>query len=228
VTLPPAVSSILPADTARTWETIAPAIPEGAYLAGGTALAVHLHHRQSRDLDFFFGDAALDLDALDRRLRTLGPFAVTSRAPDTLNGLFSQTRVQFLGARGQINLEQPIPIAGIRVLGLSDILAMKVKVIGDRGELRDYFDLKRIEQITGRTFEEGLGLYMSRYGVKPEDASIMHIVTALGYLDDVDEDDLLPESKQEIAQYWTRRQPEVIRNLSRFGASPTTGEKTVE
>jgi DNA-binding MarR family transcriptional regulator len=139
-----------------------------------------------------------------------------------------RSRVQFLGARGQINLEQPIPIAGIRVLGLSDILAMKVKVIGDRGELRDYFDLKRIEQMTGRTFEEGLGLYMSRYGVKPEDASIMHIVTALGYLDDVDEDDLLPESKQEIAQYWTRRQPEVIRNLSRFGASPTTGEKTVE
>lgn len=227
MTLPPEVSAALPAETARTWETISPAIPESVYLAGGTALAVHLCHRESRDLDFFFDDPTLDLDALDLRLRSLGPFAVTSRARDTLNGLFSQTRVQFLGAQGQINLEEPLLVAGIRVLGLSDLLAMKVKVIGDRGELRDYFDLERIEQMTGRTFEEGLGLYMSRYDVKPEDTSIMHIVTALGYLDDVDEDDLLPESKQEIAQYWARRQPEVIRSLSRFGARPDRRVKKV-
>jgi hypothetical protein len=212
------VSSILPADTAKTWETIAPAIPESAYLAGGTALAVHLLHRESRDLDFFFDHHTLDLDALGRQLRALGPFAVTGRAPHTLNGMFSQTRIQFLGAQDQTNLERPTIVAGIRVLGLSDIFAMKVKVVGDRGELRDYFDLKSIEQLTGRTFEEGIGLYMARYHVHPEDAGIMHIVTSLGYLEDVDEDDLLPESKDEIARYWKRRQPQVIRSLSRFGA----------
>lgn len=90
-------------------------------------------------------------------------------------------------------------------------------MIGDRGELRDYFDLKHIEQLTGRTVEEGIGLYMTRFHVQPEDASIMHIVTALGYLEDVDEDELLPESKEEIARYWALRQPEVLRSLSRFG-----------
>ena len=220
MTLRRELSAALPADTARTWETIAPAVPVSAYLGGGTALAVHLRHRQSRDLDFFFDDPALDLDSLDRRLRDLGRFAVTSRAVDMLNGLFSETRVQFLGAHGQINLEPPVVVAGIQVLGLSDIMAMKVKVIGDRGELRDYFDLKMIEQMTGRTFEEGLGLYTSRYGVTAEDASIIHIVSSLGYLDDVDEDEMLPESKQEIARYWVRRQREVLRNLSRFGPTP--------
>jgi hypothetical protein len=220
VSIPPELSAVLPSDTARTWETIAPAVPKSAHLGGGTALAVHLHHRQSRDLDFFFDDPALDLDALARGLRDLGRFAVTSRAVDTLNGLFSETRVQFLGAAGQTNLEPPVMVAGIQVLGLSDIMAMKVKAIGDRGELRDYFDLKRIEQLTGRTFEEGLGLYMSRYGVTAEDTSIMHIVNSLGYLDDVDEDELLPERKREIARYWVSRQREVLRSLSRYGRVP--------
>jgi hypothetical protein len=59
---------------------------------------------------------------------------------------------------------------------------------------------------------------MARFGVAPEDASIPHIVEALGYLEDVDEDELLPEGKAEIAAYWRRRQLEVLRNLSRHGA----------
>lgn len=104
------------------------------------------------------------------------------------------------------------------MLGISDLFAMKVKAIGDRGELRDYFDLQQIEELTGRRVEEGIGLYMARFGVAPEDASIPHIVEALGYLDDVDEDELLPLGRAEIAAYWRRRQPEVLRNLSRHGA----------
>jgi hypothetical protein len=55
--------------------------------------------------------------------------------------------------------------------------------------LRDYFDLMTIEQRTNRTVDEGLGL---------------------GYFDDVDPDDALPVSRQQIVDYWTRRQPEII------------------
>ncbi len=62
---------------------------------------------------------------------------------------------------------------------------------------------------------------MARYAVLPEDASIPHIVQSLGYLDDVDEDDMLPESKAEIAAYWRWRQPEILRNLSRHGGPST-------
>jgi CRP-like cAMP-binding protein len=73
-----------------------------------------------------------------------------------------------------------------------------------------------IEQQTSRTAEEGLGLYMARYGEPADAPNIGHIVRALGYLEDVDEDEALPISKEEIASYWRRRQPEVVRNLSRF------------
>ena len=48
----------------------------------------------------------------------------------------------------------------------------------------------------------------------------MHIVRSLGYLDDVDEDEALPESKREITRYWVARQREVLLSLSRFGPMP--------
>ncbi len=219
MTLPGELRRILPAETAEAWELVAPILPPDCALAGGTALAVYLGHRESRDLDFFFTDGDLDLDALERSLQAQGELAVTRRAAGTLNCQLGGTKLQFLhdGCR---NLDTPLVMQGIPVLGMSDLFAMKVKVIGDRGELRDYFDLQQIELLTGRRFEEGLGLYQTRYGVSPEDASIPHIVQSLGYLDDVDDDHMLPATKAQIEAYWHRRQPQVLRSLSRNAAGP--------
>lgn len=61
---------------------------------------------------------------------------------------------------------------------LADVFTMKVKVISDRGVLCDYFDLKRIEEITGRGVEEGMGLYMTattcRQSTRASDTSSKH------------------------------------------------------
>ncbi len=219
MSVPDRLVDAMPTDTARSWEILSASIPSSAYLAGGTALAIHLQHRISRDLDFFFhGD--LDLDRLADELRDLGPFAVSARGSGTLNGLFSATRVQFLSAAGQRRLEPLAIVAGIPVAGIGDLLAMKLKVIGDRGELRDYFDVMTIEQRTGRSVEEGLGLYLARYREPPESFNVAHIVGALGYFDDVDDDDALPAAKDEIAGYWRRRQPQILRNIARSSPRP--------
>jgi len=210
---PEPLRAFLPPDTAATWRAIAPLVPPTAYLGGGTAIAVHLEHRTSRDLDFFFHRESVDLDALARTLAGVGPFAVTERAPGTLNGVFSATRVQFLHAdevRPQRLLEQPQEFDGLRVAQISDLMAMKLKVVGDRGELRDYFDLMTIEQRTGRTVDEGLALFLERFQPEFPDQAINHIVLGLGYFDDVDPDDALPASRQEIVDYWTNRQPEIV------------------
>ena len=133
------VRKILPPDTAATWDAIARVVPPDAYLGGGTAIAVHLAHRVSRDLDFFFHHASIDLDELTRRLSAAGPFAVTERSAGTLNGVFSATRVQFLHAdeaRPQHLLEPPPEVDGLHVAGLSDLIAMKLKVVGDRGDVQ--------------------------------------------------------------------------------------------
>lgn len=212
------VRKVLPPDTALAWETIAPIVPATAYLGGGTAIAVHLAHRISRDLDFFFHRSNIDLRELAASLSKAGPFAITERAPGTLNGLFSATKVQFLHAdevRPQRLLEEPTQIDGLHVAQISDLMAMKLKVVGDRGELRDYFDLMTIEQRTGRMVEEGLALFLERFQPEFPDQAINHILLGLGYFDDVDPDDALPTSRQEIVDYWTRRQHEIVASRSR-------------
>jgi hypothetical protein len=217
------VREILPPDTAATWDAIAPVVPLDAYLGGGTAIAVHLAHRVSRDLDFFFHHKSIDLDKLTRSLTAVGPFAVTDRSAGTLNGIFSATKVQFLHAdeaRPQHLLEPPEEVEGLRVAKLSDLLAMKLKVVGDRGELRDYFDLMTIEQRTGRTADEGLALFVARFQPEYPEQAINHILLGLGYFDDVDPDDALPVPRDQIVDYWSRRQPEIVAARGRL--TPTT------
>src|SRR4029077_6041728 len=127
---------------------IAPVVPSVAYLGGGTAIAVHLAHRVSRDLDFFFHRNSVNLDELSASLSAAGPFAVTEPRPGNLNGVFSAARVQFLHAdevRPQRVLESPTQVDGLSIARISDLMAMKLKVVGDRGELRHYFDLMTID-----------------------------------------------------------------------------------
>jgi hypothetical protein len=214
--LPAALRAVLPGATAEAWGTIAPLLPAGAYLAGGTGLAAHVQHRESRDLDFFFHEP-LDLDVLRGRLDATGVFAPTRIGDGVLDGVLAGAKLQLLHARGQRRLAPLRRIAGIPVASVDDILAMKLKVIGDRGELRDYFDVMTIEQRLGRTVEEGIALYLERFQVPPEHESVRHVVLGLGYLDDVDDDELLPVDRAEIERYWRRRQPQVVRSLSRYG-----------
>jgi hypothetical protein len=212
------ILGILPPDTALTWETIARIVPPTAYLGGGTAIAVQLAHRASRDLDFFFHHDSVDLDELTVMLSSAGPFAITERAPGTLNGVFSATRVQFLHAdevRPQRLLESPTQVDGLHIAQISDLMAMTLKVVGDRGELRDYFDLMTIEQQTRRTVDEGLALFIERFQPAYPDQAINHILLGLGYFDDVDPDGTLPAPRQQIVDYWTRRQREIIAARSR-------------
>ena len=119
--------------------------------------------------------------------------------------------------KGEGVSKPPSEVAGLHIAGIPDIFAMKLKVIADRGELRDYFDLMAIEQQTGLGVEEGLGFFLTRFRRPPENQVLMPVLAALGYFDDVDEDDSLPLGKPEISAYWRRRQPEIARHMQRFG-----------
>jgi len=219
VTLPGWLRDALPADAAATWATIASIVPEEAYLGGGTAIAVHLRHRVSRDLDFFYHRHQVDLESLAGKLAAAGPFSVAARSQGTLGGVFSETKLQFLHAdeeHPQRLLERPRRVAGLRVAGLGDLMAMKLKVVAQPGELRDYFDLMAIEQQTGRTVDEGLGYFLARYQPVVGRDQVGAVIRALGYLDDVDDDLQLPVGKDEIARYWHARQPEVLKSAGRL------------
>jgi Nucleotidyl transferase AbiEii toxin, Type IV TA system len=220
----PNVSTGLPTTlepgTAQTWRALAPHLPTTLYLGGGTAVAVHLRHRESADLDFFYHGSSVDLDELAETLASIGPFATTRRAPGTLRGLFAGTKVEFLHAdevRPQVLLREPAEIAGLHVAALEDLMAMKLNAIGDRGEARDYFDVMSMDESGPVTLEEGIALFLERYGLAPSSEALPHLIRALGYLDDVEQDDSLPIDKRALARWWRERQPRLVRELGRRG-----------
>jgi len=214
VALPNELRVLLPASTAETWTRIAPLVPPSAYLAGGTGLTVHLHHRVSRDLDFMLA-ADEDLERLRVELSRAGKVVVTRQEPGTLNLVIDETRVQFLRAADQRLLRPTSTVGGVAVASVEDITAMKLKVIVDRGELRDYYDLMEIDRRGVVPVEEGVALLLEKYMVRDPDLLVVTIVRALGYLGDVADDPALPSSRPEIERYWARRQPELAAHLAR-------------
>lgn len=214
--LPDRVRRILPADTAKTWLSLASCLPSELYLGGGTAVAVHLRHRESRDLDFFF-HRPVDLGALKELLDALGPFAVSHESEGTLKGLFGSTKIEVFDAGCLKQLARPTSVAGINVASLQDLMAMKIKVMAERGEMRDYFDVKAIDEAGGISVEEGIELYVARYAINPTGDQIPRLFRAMGDLSDVEVDEMLPIDKPELQAWWSTRQVQVLRNADRFG-----------
>jgi len=212
--LPEWLSAVLPVDTADVWIRVRRVMPPAAYLIGGTAIAAHLRHRLSRDLDFCF-EGDVDLDALVGRLGALAPVRVTSRRELGLDLLMSSTKIQLLCPIGHHRVEPTRVVEGLRVAGIGDLLAMKLQVVVDRPELRDYFDLLCVETLAHRYAEEGLALFVERFRPDVADQAVATIVRYLADLSDVPDDPSLPLRRDEIEAYWHRRVPEIVRNLER-------------
>lgn len=93
--------------------------------------------------------------------------------------------------------------------------------MGDRGELRDYYDLMCIELAGDTDVMEMLDWYCLRYGVGITHQSVYHIVRALGSFNDVADDPWLsaslgePDLLDAVARYWQSRQPEIAGVLFR-------------
>ena len=111
---------------------------------------------------------------------------------------------------------KPAVIAG-PTAGLQDLMAMKIKVMAERGEMRDYFDVKAIDEEGAISVEEGVELYMRRYGIDPSSDALPHLYRTMGDLSDVEADDLLPIDLAELQRWWSARQVRVLRNSDRFG-----------
>ena len=139
-------------------------------------------------------------------------------AEPLLVGTAGATKVQFLEAADQENVDAPTAVAGIPVASLPDLLASKLNALVTRAPaaLRDYFDLKAIEEKTQLRVEEGLGIFVRRFRPASPRSYLVRAVRALGYMGDVEDDNLLPRgSFAEVEAYWQRRQPEILRHLGR-------------
>jgi predicted nucleotidyltransferase component of viral defense system len=115
-------------------------VAKNFYLAGGTALALHLGHRFSVDLDWF-AEKFNYTPIFRSQLEKLGKLGVDSESENTFNGTLNGVKVSFF--------KYPYPLMAPKILykknvylaGIPDIAAMKIEAIGSRGSYKDFIDI---------------------------------------------------------------------------------------
>lgn len=139
-TLAPATQELLGRLAARAWS-------EEVYLAGSTALALHLGHRPVRDLDLM--SATNRLNSPDRRdllgdLLEVEPETEVETARDG----YLYTRIGKPPGVGVRFFYYPYPlvdpfleVSGLSVASLADLGLMKIAAVASRGTRRDFVDL---------------------------------------------------------------------------------------
>ena len=109
------------------------------YLAGGTAAALHLGHRESVDLDFF-RRAAFDADAVGQPLARVCTCRWDHYERGSLVGMADDVKVSFFHYDYTL-LQATQSFAGLAVASVLDVACMKLVAIGQRGLRRDFVDL---------------------------------------------------------------------------------------
>lgn len=168
---------------------------EGFYLAGGTALALQIGHRDSVDFDFFKNDA-FDTALLFEHLRDAFPGFTLVKVQDERNTLSvvaaDSIKLSFMGYRYPL-LRPLVWTEHLDLADIADIGCMKLSAITGRGTLKDYVDLYFILQRI--SLQELLALCT----VKLPQLDRALIMKALVYFDDLDDEPILYTKDQAIA-----------------------------
>jgi hypothetical protein len=159
------------------------------YLAGGTAMGVHLGHRASVDLDFFSRTPTADLDAIKEAVRgCFDRVEVVTATDAALHLLCDGLPIDFV-RYPYPPLEAPREAFGVELAGLRDLAVMKLAAISRRGLRRDFWDLHAALH-AGLTLRECGKDYVCRFGIR--EADLYHVLRGLTYFDDAEKDAVFP------------------------------------
>lgn len=135
-------------------------LPKGTYLGGGTAVALHLGHRRSVDLDFFTPTEFVETQWEQRFTKELG-FKLAQRDWQTLIGTIAGVKISLFGYKHKL-IRKPGMFYSTQVASLPDLAAMKIETVVGRGTKRDFIDVYFLAQKYGlrKIFE----FYQEKYG----------------------------------------------------------------
>ena len=192
--------AVLP-DTIRAFKLVSKIdIVKKSYLAGGTALALHLGHRISVDLDFFTKEE-FDEKTLSQNLKKLPEFKEDGTAWKTVWGKIGETKFSLFYYQYPL-IKKTMIFEGIQILSLEDIAAMKIHALEDRGTKRDFIDLYFLAKEF--SLEQMLQFYGRKYGVLKEHLYI--ILRSMDYFAEAEIDDLpemlIPVSWEEVKKFF--------------------------
>lgn len=142
-------------------------LPVVYYMAGDTALALQIGHRQSMDFDFFVPGDIPKMELLSV-LRDAGTFELFSESKNTIHGQLDGVQVSFISYKYEF-VGDLVKYGSIELAGLHDIACMKLDAISSRGTRRDFIDLYHIlkqmplEMILDDYDKKTVGSGLSRY-----------------------------------------------------------------
>lgn len=163
---------MLQESTAQVWKILS-SKPEltGFILIGGSALALHIDHRISEDLDFAWPYGQLPREALKKLIETesalefvLDQNEVALQEADDVgidladhaqNYLANGVRVTFFSSlEPERKLLASEACEPLRVATVPEIFVLKALVSADRSKTRDWFDLYTLFKFHGFTWDE--------------------------------------------------------------------------
>lgn len=209
-------TEILPRDTRRALDFLS----EQAwlrrsrwYLAGGTALALHVGHRQSLDLDFFSQRADFSPGTVTRHFRS-AEWASDFFREGALYGRLFGAKASFIAYPFFIPHDAYGWYGNVRVLSLRDIAVMKIVAISQRGRKRDFIDLCWY----AKNREPLLDIFLRLPKQYPTVAhDYHHILKSFLYFEDAEKDPmpkLFFDADWKIVKAYFRREiPEIAKKL---------------
>jgi hypothetical protein len=175
---------ILPTVQKRLWPELSQT-PGHFTLYGGTAIALRLAHRASADFDFFSRESFEPSTLLEEVSYLKGAVARQS-SPDTLTVTVDRGGPVQLSFFGGLGLGQVAPAElaegpGLKVASLIDLAGMKMAVVTQRAELKDYLDIHALLTKAGIPLANMLAAGAIIYGTE---FGVLLSLKAIAYHDD--------------------------------------------
>ncbi len=162
-------------------------------LVGGSALALHLCHRKSEDLDFFTYSDSFDKKEIFDFLNRFKDKEIINQNSEQIDVLLNGVKVTFFNAKW--NFLKPDKIEQFNLASKKSIAAMKVNTLFLRAKYRDYYDLYCLIKNGGLGLME---IYENSVSIV-EGINFKLFAAALLYIDDIEEDSIAHlEPKEQI------------------------------
>jgi Nucleotidyl transferase AbiEii toxin, Type IV TA system len=196
-------SEVLPESTKSLFEKFENSdLPPKSYLGGGTAIALHIGHRQSVDLDWFT-QSKFDEKVWQMKWETRWNFNMQLRDWQTLVGEIAGVKTSLYFYKYPL-IGDLVTHHGLQIASIKDLAAMKLDAVISRGTKRDFIDLYFLAKEYGP--ELMLDFYDEKYGNLGERELLIR--KALVYFKEADEDEmpkmLLPIEWKEVKEFFVK------------------------
>lgn len=190
----------LPLPQRMLWPELA-STPETFTLYGGTAIALRLGHRVSVDFDFFSPDAFAPARLMEQ-IPYLVHGTLRQSEPNTLTVTVERggpVQVSFFGGLRLGQIEPPDIVEGPRfkVAPLIDLAGLKIGLITQRAELKDYLDIHAMMTRAGISIATMLAAGSLIYG---EQFNALTSLKALTFFQDGDLEGLPSEKRKDLIE----------------------------